>query len=94
MTTYTVDGHLGGRRRICPRCSHPDTPHPCLFYTRAGKLTMYALACGYVEQKGDLKLHQQHGTYHVIGTTPKGDKVWESRDKLGEARTLLSTLSR
>ena len=94
MSTYTVDGHLGGRRRICPRCSHPDTPHHCLFYTRAGKLTRYAFACGYVEQKGQLNLHQQHGVYHLRGWTPAGLRVMESRQTLKEARSLLSTLSR
>lgn len=37
------------------------------FYNKDGSLTRYSFACGYVEQKNGLRLHMEHGVYHVRG---------------------------
>ena len=56
------------------------------FYTKKGRLTAYALACGYIETvNGHLELSSQHNTYHVkafIGTK----HLWFAYDSLSKAR--------
>jgi hypothetical protein len=59
------------------------------FYTKRGKLTVYAFRCGYTESKGGLTLHMEHGVYHLRGFIP-GKRVVGSFDKLKEARKCLN----
>jgi hypothetical protein len=37
------------------------------FYNKRGLFTRYAFMCGYVEEKRGLRLHMEHGVYHVRG---------------------------
>lgn len=59
------------------------------FHNKNGSLTVYAFACGYVEEyKIDdttLSLFQD-GVWHVQGRNDNGRFVWESFDLLGQAR--------
>jgi hypothetical protein len=59
------------------------------FYTKRGKLTVYAFRCGYVEKKGDLALHMEHGVYHIRGFS-NGSHVMGAFDTLVEARKCLA----
>ena len=84
------DIHNGGRKNVCIPCSI-ERKQPCVFYTKAGKLTRYAFSCGYVEKKGELTLEMENGTYHVKGWI--NDKhVWVSFDKITPARKFLKCL--
>ena len=62
------------------------------FYTSAGRLTAYALSCGYVEQKDygpvRIRLWMEHGVYHVRAYDHEAGKrrFWETFRTLGEAR--------
>ena len=52
------------------------------FHTKAGKLTAYAFACGYVEtgkRKADgveFRIWQEHGAFHIVLTNAAG---WRKR---------------
>ena len=56
------------------------------FYTKNGRLTSYALACGYIENVGGyLELSSEHNIYHVkafIGSS----RYWFSYNSLTKAR--------
>lgn len=62
------------------------------YRTVRGRLTSYALACGYTESRyiGDVRvsLLHEHGVYHVrahdYGAGKR--KFWEAFNKVGEAR--------
>lgn len=62
------------------------------FYTKDGRLTPYALACGYVEQKdyGPIRITLcfQHNCYHVLAYDHdrKVMRFWESFRTLTMAR--------
>lgn len=64
------------------------------FHTKAGKLTVYALRCGYTESKGRMTLHMEHNTFHVrgfLGDNTSPDKhTWGAFDTLTEARKFLA----
>jgi hypothetical protein len=65
-----------------------------MFYTKSGRLTKYALGCGYVEVEWkngiQIKLWHEHGCFHVR----KHDFInnnrvfWESFRRLKDARKL------
>jgi hypothetical protein len=59
------------------------------FYTKRGKLTVYAFRCGYVEEKGSLNLYMEHGVYHVRGFS-NGARIMGDFDTLTEARKCLA----
>jgi len=72
------------------RVTHKADPK---FYTKSGRLTPYALACGYIEEKyyGPIwiRLWFEGGiVYHVSAydTEAKERRFWESFDTLTEAR--------
>lgn len=60
--------------------------------TRNGRLTNYALACGYVERRYSgherITLWKEHHVFHVRGTERHTGKrtFWLSFDKLSDAR--------
>jgi hypothetical protein len=65
------------------------------FRTKAGNLTPYALACGYIEEKerGGVRVtlwHEGGPLYHVRKHDfNKGERVfWESFERLTDARAL------
>lgn len=61
--------------------------------THTGRLTAYALACGYVEEYGDnLTLSWEHCAYMVKGFLSNGKHVMEGRRTLTEARQLARSL--
>lgn len=100
--------HLGGRNKICPSCSHSAAPRSCLFYSTDGSLTEYAFSCGYIEQRGEIKLSMEHGVYSVIGFTkivPENVKspvqlvddsyrIYQQFDDLREARSFFRLFPR
>lgn len=65
--------------------------------TKRGRLTRYALACGYIERKGSddnrAVLESEHGVFHVKGFE-KGKHFWESFDNLTAARRFYDSLGR
>lgn len=69
-------------------CSIPNLQH-CVFYNANKSLTRYAFSCGYVEWKGSKNLSMEHGVFHVKGTNAQGKRVWESFNRLTEARRFL-----
>ena len=66
---------------------------PVRLSTKYHKLTAYALACGYVERKGEgdnrTVLDRENGCYHVKGFT-NGKHFWESFGTLTAARKFYS----
>jgi len=64
-----------------------------VFYNKDGSLTKYALACGYVQKKGNRQLYQEHTCYHVI-VELEGKFLRESTYSLGEARKAYRTLGK
>jgi hypothetical protein len=61
------------------------------FKTKAGRLTPYAFACGYLERRplasgADVTLWGEHGCYHVRAHGPDGRIFWDSFHTLTEAR--------
>lgn len=56
-----------------------------IFYNKDGSLTKYALACGYVQKKGNRQLYQEHTCYHVV-VEIEGKFLRESTYSLTEAR--------
>lgn len=66
-----------------------------IFRTKRGKLSLYALSCGYVEVWGDgvqqTTLWREHGVYHVRSHNFEEHKriQWDTAATLGEARRLL-----
>jgi len=96
----TIDGHVGGSKNNCPRCSDPVKAQKCAFYNADGSLTRYAFACGYLEERMRINLSKEHNTYHVKGFTCEsmrvgervyatGERVLESFDDLTSARKFL-----
>ena len=60
-----------------------------------GRLSAYALACGYIEQRGNVKLWHEHGCYHVrLWVRETGQRDWRSMRTLTEARKTMSLLAR
>ena len=63
------------------------------YRTKGGRLTAYALACGYKEttdrREMGADLVHTHGVYHVYGWNEAGDRVQWSGYKLTEARKVL-----
>ena len=62
-----------------------------LFYTKKGELTMYAFACGYVQERTGSKrwkkMFMEHNHFHVMeGKLNHGYHTWETFDKLYEAK--------
>ena len=68
------------------------------FKNKDGSLTMYALACGYIEEhkiKGiDIQLSFEHDSYFDINILDDGYErlFWLQRSSLGEARKLVSNV--
>lgn len=62
----------------------------CKYYAKKGHVTDYGLSRGYVESTNDGKLsitlYKEHGCYHVKKDDIDGSIVWESFDKLSDAR--------
>lgn len=62
------------------------------FYTRRGRLTPYALACGYAERftrpdRISITLWQEHGVFHVRATDAAARRLeWLSFTSLAAAR--------
>jgi hypothetical protein len=54
---------------------------PPKFYNKDGSLTRYSFSCGYVETKGDLRLHMEHHVYHVRGFK-KGKREGDTEEHL------------
>ena len=79
-----------------PTFGPDNAPNP--FYTTDGKLTSYALACGYVERHDDdyrdssvsTRLWREHTVYHVLSdrdtATSHSRLSWETFATLTEAR--------
>ncbi len=76
-----------------------------LFKTKSGRLTPYALACGYVERHEtkpgtitgkSVTLWQEHGVYHVRAHDYDAHKrlLWESFDNLTPARKCFDRVKR
>lgn len=92
----SIDGHTGGRKGICDRCSEVNDERSCKFYTARGLLTKYALSCGYMEVKDPIFPHygssrkttlsREHNTYHVKGINVEDKFTWYSFDTLTAAR--------
>lgn len=77
----------------CRRTKEPSKKPSPQFYTAKGRLTPYALACGYLETKGDLagltvSLEQDASVFHVkaYDYASKVRIAWDSFQTLGEAR--------
>lgn len=63
--------------------------------TKTGKLTSYALACGYVETKTKgplvIRLWKESQSFHVRMHSEKNGRIfWDSFQKLNEARALFN----
>jgi hypothetical protein len=68
-----------------------DRERDSRYYTAAGWLTPYALACGYLESFAGWTLRADGGVFHVQrGPYAGEDRVWESFDTLGEARAFFA----
>lgn len=70
------------------------------FKTKSGKLTPYALACGYIEEKEKagihLKLWHDGGPYYQVAAFDhdKGRRIfWDSFERLTDARRRFSSFS-
>jgi len=67
-----------------------------IFYTKDGKLTAYALACGYVEKditEANVKMmFMEHNHYHVKHGQNGTKLNWETFDKLSEARKYYNSI--
>ncbi len=68
------------------------------FHTKTGKLTRYALQCGYLEtfhkdRDNVFRLDREHGVYHIKGYV-KGKHFWECHLLLKEARKLFNQKKR
>lgn len=64
-----------------------------IFYNKDGSLTRYALACGYVQRKGNTQLYREHECYHVVaevGTKFLRQSTWS----LTEARKFFRQLGK
>lgn len=73
------------------------------FYNKAGMLTPYGLACGYIEKKEKQSptgetliwktLYREHNVYHVtrFDFTTK-ERIWQTFDKLTPARKLYKSI--
>lgn len=66
-----------------------------LFHNARGKLTAYALACGYIEKKErgtvQVTLWREHGVYHVRAHDfERGRIFWDSFITLTDARKRFS----
>jgi hypothetical protein len=59
------------------------------FKTARGRLTAYALACGYIERYGPWKLWYEHGVFHVNGIK-HGQCYWDTARTLTDARKILA----
>jgi hypothetical protein len=60
------------------------------FFTKAGLLTGYSLACGYVEVRRNRRMWQEHGVFHVREHHPEQGRIfWDSFATLGAARRRL-----
>jgi hypothetical protein len=60
-----------------------------IFYNQNGTLTAYALACGYVETNGTIRLYKD-GCYHVRD----GSTIWETFGLLTDARKFYGQLNK
>lgn len=70
-----------------------DASTLAMFYTRAGWLTSYALACGYIERTPEgVELYAEHGVYHVRAPGTGPTRIRESFRLLGEARARFRAL--
>jgi hypothetical protein len=58
------------------------------FKNKDGSLTVYAFACGYIQEKDGVKLYKD-GCWHVRGEVENG---WQSFCKLSEARRAFSKM--
>lgn len=76
---------------------HAPALHP-RFRTKAGWLTPYALACGYVElveaHNGErVSLWMEHGALHVRHNAADGSRIlWECPETLTDARKLFRSI--
>lgn len=66
-------------------------PKEPIFYDKTGFLTSYGFACGYTERREtdliSLQLWQEHNTFHCrYYNYVNGERIWNSFDKLGEAK--------
>ena len=52
-------------------------------FNNKSELTAYGFACGFIEEKGNVKLYKEGGVYHVVNMTTK---IYNSFDTLSEAR--------
>lgn len=56
---------------------------------KAGRVTAYGFACGYMEKTATAQLTMQHGTYCVKGWNAKGERVDVGTRNISEARQML-----
>jgi len=56
------------------------------FHNADGSLTLYSFACGYIQERGGVKLFKDGIYWHI--RTMIGGRYWETVDTLGEARVL------
>lgn len=56
---------------------------------KAGRVTAYGFACGYMEKTDTAQLTMQHGTYLVQGWNAKGERVDFGTRSIKEARKAL-----
>lgn len=69
------------------------------FHDSRGRLTAYALACGYIESREvagvSIKLWREHGTFHVRGHHVAECRrvFWDSFATLAPARARFNTAS-
>jgi hypothetical protein len=82
--------HIGGKKHTCPLCSGSVFQRKCKFFNADRSLTRYALRCGYVQEKRAKNLSMEHGVFHIKGWDVNGKHVWESFDRLKEARAFLA----
>ena len=62
------------------------------FYTKRGKLTRYAFACGYLEHDGPFTLSLEHGVYIIKGLSDDGYHAHQTTRRLSDARCILRTV--
>ena len=75
-------------------------PEKNRFKTKAGRLTPYALACGYIEEKEKagvrVQLWHEGGPYYQVEAFDhsKGKRIfWDSFERLTDARRRFSSFS-
>jgi hypothetical protein len=61
------------------------------FYNADGSLTIYALACGYIEEKetdqGHFTMWMEHGAFHVRGYSHDHERLmWDVFNNVTKAR--------